>query len=310
MQNNLFIKDSYEPEMETSMLKEQLSKPKPLKVCDGVSRVGIVVDSIRTLKETTKQALDLPQSLCISFKTEENKPIKSRIDFDQLESNTVLTIIPKGPIHFTPENLLKRLTTNSKNLALFSDRDFVTISEIKVEDYESQYSRKRLEHLKRIADEHIAKDQELRDTLDLVQLSKSCNAKDILEKVKKDFGQIFKVSIEELEALASMDDDEMPLVVTQIKAAATRRLRMKRQMSIAKEYLSSNKQGSEKGESFSYQPTQTETFFEYPQAPKNQDEGITENEMILRKQLNFEDRAERDSRHVFMQYSLYYHDHY
>ena len=292
--------------METSMLEEQPSNPKPLKVTDGVSRVGIVVDSIRALEETTKHALDLPQSICISFKTEENKAIKSKMDLDQLESNEVLTIIPKGPINFTPENLLKRLTTNSKNLALFSDSDFVTLSEINVEEFESQYSRKRLEHLKRIADEHIAKDQELRDTLDLVQLSKSCNAKNVLKEVKGDFGKIFKVSIEELEALAAMDDDEMPLVVTQIKAAAARRLRMKRQMSIAKEYLLTNKQDSEKvskhdsekvfkqdSEKVSKQDSenqsfQTETILdEYPQAPKNQDERIssTENERILRKQI-------------------------
>ena len=75
MQNNLFIKDSYEPQMETSMLKEQLSKPKPLKVCDGVSRVGIVVDSITNLGERAKKALNLPQSVCISIKTQDNKPM-------------------------------------------------------------------------------------------------------------------------------------------------------------------------------------------------------------------------------------------
>merc|ERR1711860_320053 len=111
-----------------------------------------------------------------------------------------------------------------------------------------------------------------------------------------------------------MDDDEMPLVVTQIKAAAARRLRMKRQMSIAKEYLLTNKQDSEKvskqdsekvskhdsetvfkqdSEKVSKQDSenqsfQTETILdEYPQAPKNQDERIssTENERILRKQI-------------------------
>merc|ERR1711860_188213 len=103
-----------------------------------------------------------------------------------------------------------------------------------------------------------------------------------------------------------MDDDEMPLVVTQIKAAAARRLRMKRQMSIAKEYLLTNKQDSEKvskqdsetvfkqdSEKVSIQDSenqsfQTETILdEYPQSPKNQDERIssTENERILRKQI-------------------------
>ena len=185
------------------------------------------------------------------------------MDLENLKPNDSLSIIPKGPIYFTPENLLKKLAMNPKSLLLFTDRDFVTISEMNIEEFVSQYPRKRLEELKDIANDHIAKDQELRDTLDLVRLSKSHkdkgdetsktsestktlserDLKDILENVRKDYRQIFKVSDEELEALASMnDDDEMTLVVKQIKAAASRRLRIKRQMEISKEYLIPKKQ--------------------------------------------------------------------
>ena len=141
-----------------------------------------------------------------------------------------------------------------------------------------------MEELKTIAEDHIAKDQELRDTLDLVQLSKtrtttaldddimgkirkikeyfpntirsdptntklleelikreylkttmtkdnlnhnvlsicySPNAlQQILENVKKDYEQIFKISDKDLEALAFMYDDGMTLEEKQIKAAA------------------------------------------------------------------------------------------
>ena len=249
--------------------QEQLSKP--LKVTDGVLKVGIVVDSIENLEERSKQALNLPQSLLISIKTQESKLIKSKVDLDDLTANEILTIIPKGPINFTPENLLKRLKMNPKSLVLFTDRDFVTISEINIKEFGNQYPPKHLEKLKKIAEEHIAKDQELRDTFDLVELSKISKRqekgnerpsatknpnlnvqsicyspvalKQILENVKKDYGQIFKISDEELEALAFMGDgDEMILVDKQIKAAASRRLRIKRHMKLSKEYLLSNNQ--------------------------------------------------------------------
>ena len=113
-----------------------------------------------------------------------------------------------------------------------------------------------------MANDRITKDQELRDTLDLVQLSKSHKGKEkryeeapttsestktlskrhlekILVTVKKDYGQIFKLSDEKLEALVASinDDDDMTIVIKQIKAAASRRLRIKRQMKISKEYL-------------------------------------------------------------------------
>ena len=295
---------SIESHMDELLIEERLSKPKPLKVTDGVSRVGIVVDSITNLGERAKKALNLPQSVCISIKTQDNKLIKSKMDLDNLKPNEILTIIPKGPVNFTPENLLKRLRLNPKSLALFTDRDFVTISEINVDEFENQYPPKRLEELKTIAEDHIAKDQELRDTLDLVQLSKtrtttaldddimgkirkikeyfpntirsdptntklleelikreylkttmtkenlnhnvlsicySPNAlQQILENVKKDYEQIFKISDKDLEALAFMYDDGMTLEEKQIKAAASRRLRIKRNMKISKEYLQPN----------------------------------------------------------------------
>ena len=255
----------------TFSIKEKLSKPKPFKVSDGVSNVGIVVDSIENLEERTKQVLNLPQSVRISIKTktQPSKLIESKMDLDNLKANEILNIIPKGPIIFTPENLLKKLTRNPRSLVLFTDRDFVTISEINIEAFESQYPQKRLEELKQIANEHIAKDQELRDALDLVQLSKShtekgdeaaktnesietlskVDVKKILKEVKENYGKIFKVSDEELESLASMDEEDMTLVDKQIKAAASRRLRIKRKMEMSKEYLSSNRQEPKEGES-------------------------------------------------------------
>ena len=232
---------------------------------DGDSEVDINVESFENLEEKAKQVLNLPQSLRILIKTKKGKLIESKMDIDKLKSDDILNIIPKGrgPVEYTPENLLKKLSIDPMNLVLFTDRDFVTISEINVAKFasKSDYDPKHLEALKEIANDRIAKDQELRDTLDLVQLSKSHKDKEnrfeapttsestktlskreleeILVTVKKDYGQIFKLSDEKLEALVASinDDDDMTIVIKQIKAAASRRLRIKRQMKISKEYL-------------------------------------------------------------------------
>ena len=153
------------------------SIPKPLKVTDGDSEVDINVESFENLEEKAKQVLNLPQSLRIQIKTKKGKLIESKMDIDKLKSDDILNIIAKGrgPVEYTPENLLKKLSIDPMNLVLFTDRDFVTISEINVAKFasKSDYDPKHLEALKEIANDRIAKDQELRDTLDLVQLSKS-----------------------------------------------------------------------------------------------------------------------------------------
>ena len=71
----VFMASHIESQMDKLLIEERLSKPKPLKVTDGVSRVGIVVDSITNLGERAKKALNLPQSVCISIKTQDNKPM-------------------------------------------------------------------------------------------------------------------------------------------------------------------------------------------------------------------------------------------
>ena len=257
-------------------IRKLLSKSKPLIMTDGVAKVGIVVDSFEGLEENAKLTLNLPPNIEITFKTEQKMEIQNLKDVENLNENEILTIIPKGPIDFTPDNLLMKLTIDPKNIFLFTDRDFVTLSEINIEEFEERYDRQRLEGVKEIANDHVAKDQELRDTLDLVHLSKTqgkgsespktsvseaesakrmvmVDCKDVLEKVKKDYGKIFKASDEELQCLASMDEGPYELIVEQIKTAASRRLRIKRQMETSKQYLLSKKLKSEVDEADSSQ---------------------------------------------------------
>ena len=126
-----------------------------------------------------------------------------------------------------------------------------------IDDFEGKYKRQQLKELQDIVNGYISKDQDLRTTLDLVQLIRNrknpeepttttknqfdqqhyYNCISLMKQVSSDYGKIYNLSVPELEALTRFAGVQHG----PIHKAIERRLIKMKQLGSARSYLQSRK---------------------------------------------------------------------
>ena len=267
-----------------------LLKPKPLVITDGLTHIGVVVQTFSELHEKSQNRLKLNTTLQILAFNQKNEHtlIEGYDDLHALSPHQVLMVIPLKWQEFelSIEKICEMLRKDPKNLYFLTEKDFVNLRNMNVNEVikSGKYTLKELERIKKMAKEHLWRDQELLDRLDFIDLCKVQTAKSnpnqlnpilikdnedkqsLLTSIIKNVAELYEISTEELHTLASMDLKKMiPLhgiMAKQLKENASRIVRFKKEISSAKSFLQVNQFGCTDSTNANTKPASSSNFKE------------------------------------------------
>ena len=172
------------------MMEEKLTKAKPVVITDGLIYIGVVVQTIKELKEKSQNLLKLNTTLQIlAFnQNDERFGIEGKEDLEKLSPRQVLMVIPIywSEYEFSIEKICVMLRKSPQNWYFLTENDIFNLREMKVSEImkSGKFTSKELEKLKEMADEHLWRDQELQDRLDFIDLCKKTCTRTLFKESK------------------------------------------------------------------------------------------------------------------------------
>ena len=255
------------------MEEKRLLKPKPVVITDGLAQIGIVVRAISELQEKSQKCLRLNTAIRIiaNNPTNESTVVEGYEDLEALSPHQVLMVIPLKweEYEFSIEKIMDLLKRSPDNWFFLTEKDVVKLRNMIIdEEIKSDHycTLEELEKVKKMAKEHLWRDQELQDRIDFISLCKVKTAKSnpvppkppqptlsedkeaaeaaskILAKLIKNVGELYTIPMDELNMITTMVLEKLiPLhgiMAKQIKENAIKILRLKKEISSAKIILS------------------------------------------------------------------------
>ena len=221
-------------------MEEPLAKPKPVVITDGLIHIGVVVRTINELQAKSRSLFklnttDTTLQILANNQTNERTPIKKSEDLVALSPHQVLMVIPHPPwsaFKFSIEKICEMLRKSLQNLYFLTEEDIINLREMDVSKIvkSGNFTLEELKRLKKMADEHLWRDQELQDRLGFIELCKEEIEKSNLEKyvpppivtaeenekaslilanTMKNVTKLYTIPMEDLNILAAMDLDKM-----------------------------------------------------------------------------------------------------